>query len=211
MVACCPMPSDKAKPLPANLWRAFDEAEFSAANTLNLRESLPTAADARYRAEQWLRERQVSRAGKVLVITGRGNNSPDGISPVRESVKALFPSLHRRGVVSEWKEHSPGAFVVTLAPISALLEAPRRKRHPDEQVRPAAPVSLEGLEKSTVDLLRRLAQRSLEALGARTPEKFIEAEMLSKFSALAGGVQPGADGERRLREAIIAALEELDD
>lgn len=205
------MPSDKAKSPPANLWRAFDEAAFGASNTLNLRESLPTVADARYRADQWLRERQISRAGKVLVITGRGNNSPDGVSPVREGVKALLPSLRRRGVVSEWKEHSPGAFVVTLAPISALLEAPRRKRHPKEGVVEGAPASLEGLEKSTVDLLRRLAQRSLEALGARTPEHFIEAEMVSKFSALAGGVKPGADGERRLREAIIAALEQLDD
>jgi hypothetical protein len=205
------MPSDKAKPPAPSLWRAFDEAQFSASNMLNLRETLPTVADARYRAEQWLRERQVSRAGKVLIITGRGNSSPDGVSPVREGVKALFPSLRRRGVVSEWKEHSPGAFVVTLAPISAVLEAPRRKRHPEEHLVKNAPASLEGLEKTTVDLLRRLAQRSLEQLGARTPEKFIEAEMLSRFSALAGGVQPGADGEQRLREAIIAALEQLDD
>lgn len=204
------MPSDKAKASP-NLWRAFDEAEFGASNTLNLRESLPTVADARYRVEQWLRERQVSRAKRVLVITGRGNNSPDRVSPVREGVQALFPSLRRRGVVSEWKEHSPGAFVVSLASISALLEAPRRKRHAGESVRAAAPPSLEGLEKSTVDLLRRLAQRSLEVLGARSPEKFIEAEMMSKFSALAGGVEPGPDGELRLREAIISALEQLDD
>jgi hypothetical protein len=130
---------------------------------------------------------------------------------VREGIKSLFPSLRRRGVVSEWKEHSPGAFVVTLAPISAVLEAPRRKRHPSEHLVPGAPTSLEGLEKTTVDLLRRLAQRSLEILGARSPEKFIEAEMLSRFSALAGGVQPGEDGEQRLREAIIAALEQLDD
>jgi hypothetical protein len=205
------MPSDKAKPSPTSLWRGFDEAQFGASNTLNLRESLPTVADARYRAEQWLRERQVSRAGKVLIITGRGNSSPDGVSPVREGVRALFPSLRRRGVVSEVKEHSPGAFVVTLAPISALLEAPRRKRHPEEHLVQNAPASLEGLEKTTVDLLRQLAQRSLEQLGARTPEKFIEEEMLSKFSALAGGVRPGADGEQRLREAIIAALEQLDD
>lgn len=204
------MPSDKAKASP-NLWRAFDEAEFGASNTLNLRESLPTVADARYRVEQWLRERQVSRAKRVLVITGRGNNSPDRVSPVREGVEALFPSLRRRGVVSEWKEHSPGAFVVSLASISALLEAPRRKRHAGESVRAAVPPSLEGLEKSTVDLLRRLAQRSLEVLGARSPEKFIEAEMMSKFSALAGGVEPGPDGELRLREAIISALEQLDD
>lgn len=203
------MSSDKT-PL-HNLWKAFDEAQFSASNTLNLRESLPTVADARYRTEQWLRERQVSRAGKVLVITGRGNNSPDGISPVREGVRRLFPLLRRRGVIAEWTEHSPGAFVVSLAPINALLDAPRRRRDQKEAVATGTPASLDGLERATLDLLRKLARRSLESLGAHVPEKFIEGEMLSRFNALALGVQPGPDGEQRLREAIVAALEQLDD
>lgn len=203
------MPSGKT-PL-HDLWKAFDEARFSAADTLNLRESLPTAADACYRAEQWLRERQVSRAKQVLLITGRGNNSPDNISAVRESVHALFPSLRRRGVIAEWKEHTPGAFVVSLAPISALLDAPRRRRDRNHVAAPATPPSIKGLERSTIDLLRRLAERSLEVLGARVPDKFLEAEMVSRFSSLAGGVQPGPDGEKRLREAITAALDQLDD
>jgi len=63
-----------------SVWKAFDEAEFGPKNILNLRESLPTAADARFRAEAWLRERQVSRANEVLLITGRGNQSPGGVS-----------------------------------------------------------------------------------------------------------------------------------
>ena len=203
------MSSDKT-PL-HNLWRAFDEAQFSASNTLNLRESLPTVADARYRAEQWLRERQVSRAGKVLVITGRGNNSPDGISPVREGIRQLFPLLRRRGVIMEWKEHSPGAFVVSLAPISTLLDAPRRRRDRKAAATMVTPASIQGLEPATVVLLRSLAQRSLEVLGAHVPDNFLEAEMLSKFSALAAGIQPGPDGELRLREAIIEAIEQLDE
>lgn len=202
------MPSDKT-PL-HNLWKAFDEAQFSASNTLNLRESLPTVADARFRAEQWLRERQVSRAKKVLIITGRGNNSPGQISPVREGVQALFPLLRRRGVIAAWEEHTAGAFVVSLAPVSALLNAPRRKRDRNGGA-PPDPESLKGLEQSTLDLLRRLAVRSLEVLGAHVPEKFVEAEMLSKFSTLAAGIPPGVEGEVRLREAIIAALEQLDD
>lgn len=194
-----------------DLWKAFDEAQFGAADTLNLRESLPTAADARYRVEQWLRERQVSRSKEVLIITGRGNNSPDNISAVRKSVQALFPSLRRRGIISEWREHTPGAFVVAVAPISALLNAPRRKRDRDLVTAPATPRSIEGLEPSTINLLRRLAERSLESLGAKVPDKFLEAEMLSRFNSLAGGVETGPDGEQRLREAIIAALEQLDD
>ena len=35
--------------------------------------------------------------------------------------------------------------------------------------------------------------------------------MLSKFNSLAGALKPGAEGEARLREAIKAALEQLDD
>jgi hypothetical protein len=191
--------------------RAFDEAEFGSKNTLNLRESLPTAADARYRAEAWLRERQVGRASEVLVITGRGNQSPNGVSVVREAILSLLPALRRRGVVSEWREHNAGSFVVKLGSISSLLEAPKRRR--DRATDPAAPdpESLKGLDRSTVDLLRRLAIRSLESLGMREPDKFVEAEMLSKFNILAGGVAPGVEGEARLREAIKAALEQLDD
>ena len=55
------------------VWKALDEAQFGLRNILNLRESLPSAADARHRTEAWLRERQISRASEVLIITGRGN------------------------------------------------------------------------------------------------------------------------------------------
>ena len=114
-------------------------------------------------------------------------------------------------MIVEWNEHSPGSFVVSLAPISALLDAPRRKRDQQDSPLTSTPASLDGLERSTLELLRKLAQRSLEALGAHVPQKFIEAEMLSQFNTLAPGVQAGADGERRLREAIVSALEQLDD
>lgn len=193
-----------------SVWKAFDEAHFGQKNTLNLRESLPTAADARFRTEAWLRERQVSGAGDVLVITGRGNQSPNGVSPVREAIVSLLPLLRRRGVVSEWKEHSPGSFVVTLGSITSLLDAPRRKRDEKSTSRDSNPKSLEGLEASTLRLLRRLAVRSLESLGIREPAPFVEAEMLSKFNSLAGGITPGPEGEARLRDAISAALDHLD-
>jgi hypothetical protein len=191
--------------------KAFDEAEFGQKNTLNLRESLPTAADARFRAEAWLRERQVSGAREVLIITGRGNQSPNGVSAVREGILALLPSLRRRGVVSEWREHSPGSVVVKLASISSLLEAPRRKPERGSKAPTSNPQALEALEKSTLTLLRRLAIRSLESLGVRDPANFIEAEMLSKFDSLAGGIVPGVEGEARLRDAITTALEQLDE
>jgi hypothetical protein len=194
-----------------SVWKALDEAEFGPKNILNLRESLPTAADARFRAEAWLRERQVSKADEVLLITGRGNQSPGGISAVRAAIVALLPALRRRGVVVEWREHTPGSFVVKLGSISSLLDAPRRKRDRALIAKPADPQSLAQLEKSTLSLLRRLAIRSLESLGVQQPEKFADAEMVSKFNSLAGGVVPGAEGEARLREAIATALEQLDD
>jgi hypothetical protein len=194
-----------------SVWKAFDEAEFGQKNTLNLRESLPTAADARFRVEAWLRERQVSGANEVLVITGRGNQSPGGVSAVRKAILGLLPSLRRRGVVSEWREHSPGSVVVKLGSISSLLDAPRRKRERGSKTPTSNPQALEALESSTLALLRRLAVRSLESLGVRDPAKFVEAEMLSQFDSLAGGVTPGTEGEARLRDAITSAIEELDE
>jgi len=194
-----------------SVWKAFDEAEFGPKNILNLRESLPTAADARFRAEAWLRERQVSRVNEVLLITGRGNQSPGGISAVRAAIVALLPALRRRGVVIEWREHTPGSFVVKLGSISSLLDAPKRKRDRALVAKPADPRPLAELERSTLLLLRRLAVRSLESLGVQQPEKFVDAEMLSKFNSLAGGVAPGVEGEARLRDAISTALDQLDE
>ena len=191
--------------------KAFDEAEFGVKNILNLRESLPSAADARYRAEGWLRERQISRVSEVLVITGRGNQSPGGVSAVRTAILALLPSLRRRGVVSKWREHSPGSFVITLGSISSLLDAPRRKRDRGANAGPPDPQLLAALDSSTLSLLRRLAIRSLETLGVREPEKFVEAEMLTKFNSLAAGIPSGEGSEARLREAITAVLEQLDE
>ncbi len=194
-----------------SVWHAFDEAEFGPKNTLNLRESLPTAADARYRAEAWLRERQIARASEVLLITGRGNQSPGGISAVRAAIEGLLPSLRRRGVVAEWREHSPGSFVIKLGSIASLLEAPRRKHDRTSSRSLPDPQALAGLDGPTLSLLRQLAVRSLETLGVREPEKFIEAEMLSKFNSLASAVTAGPEGETRLREVISAALEQLDE
>lgn len=193
------------------VWKAFDEAQFGPKNILNLREALPTAADARYRAEAWLRERQTSRSGEVLLITGRGNQSPGGVSAVRAAILALLPLLRRQGVVRDWREHSPGSFVVKLASLKELLEAPRRKRDRPGATRSVDPNSLAALDPSTLALLRRLAVRSLEALGIRDPDKFVESEMLAKFNALASSVPPGVEGEVRLRDAIAAALEQLDE
>jgi Smr domain-containing protein len=190
------------------LKQAFDEARFGPQRTLNLRESLPTADQARMRAEAWLRQAQVARAGEVLIITGRGRGSDAGVSVVREAVNALLHVLRRRGVVREFREHTAGSFVVTPAPISELWEAPRRKRDRGPQEPPNQSASLQGLDDDTRALLRNLAERALEGLGVKDTAEFIEGEMARQFSAIAASIGGERDDDIALREAIRSALEQ---
>lgn len=192
-----------------NVWRAFDEASFGRARTLNLRASLPSAREAVERVERWLREQQVAKAGSVLVITGRGNNSPDGVSAVREAVMKHLFSLRRRGVVRSWREHSPGSVVIELSPVSALFEQLPRKREPRTGT-VSDPDSLQALSAESRVLLRRLALRSLETLGVRDPAKYVETEMIKQFAALSTSLPLEGDRDAALVAAIRCALEELD-
>ena len=61
---------------------------------------------------------------EVLVITGRGNNSENGVSPVREAILRLILSLRRRNVIDRYEEHTPGSFNIRLASINAMVDAP---------------------------------------------------------------------------------------
>ena len=195
------------------LQQAFDEARFGPDRTLNLRTSLPTVAEATRRAELWLRERQMAKAGEVLVITGRGAGSEGGVSVVREAVQRLLTQLRKTGVVREMQEHTAGSFVVTLAPVTALFEAGRRTRResgPSPVI--VEPGALRGLEVETLVLLRQLADRALDTLGIQARSaSTIEHEMLRQFAALGGGVPEGGDREGRLRAAMRVALDEFDD
>ena len=193
------------------LLNALDEVRFGAQRTLNLRSTLPTVADAVARAEAWLRERQVTVSGDVLVITGRGRGSPDGVSAVRDAVGKLLVSLRRRGVVAEFADHTPGSFVVRLAPVADLLAAPRRRRERAAPVEPTPPGVLDALDPSTRARLHDLAVRSLTGLGTSLTGHFVGDEMLRQFSVLAASIPPGRGREERLRRAISRAIEELDE
>jgi hypothetical protein len=146
----------------------------------------------------------------VLIITGRGNQSEGGHSVVRAGVARLLASLRRRGVVQQVVEHTPGSFVVELAPLSALRDALPRRREP-VAAPPADPRALVGLSAESRDLLRRVARRALEELGMRDPERFIEAEMVTQFAHVAAAVPEGVDREARLRAALTTLLAEYDD
>ena len=204
---------------------ALDEARFGAARILNLRADLPTGAQAARRAESWLRERQALGGGEVLVITGRGRGSIDGIPVVRDAVLRLFPALRRGGVVALVHEHTPGSFVVRLAPLQALVEAPRRRSRPSVTPPPVRqPALLVGLDAATLAVLRRLAVAALASLGVRgASDDFVADEMVRQFSTLTATLPPApstpptpstpstppTDRERALRALLERALDEF--
>ncbi|MGZ8376806.1 MAG: Smr/MutS family protein [Gemmatirosa sp.] len=195
---------------PGGLPQAFDAIAFGPDRTLNLRAHLPTRSEALARAEAWLREKQVAGADEVLVITGRGAGSVDGVSIVREAVLQLLSSLRRRNVLAGFREHTAGSFVVELAPLHALFEAPRRRREPAPPP-PPDPRTLAGLDAETRSLLRTLATIRLQHLGVHSPTKaLVEDEMLAQYGALARSIPEGPEREARLQQAVIVALEELD-
>lgn len=201
------------------LKKAFDEARFGSRRTLNLRAQQPTTAEAVMRCDQWLRLQQVEGASEVLVITGRGLRSVGGFSPVREAIAALLPSLRRRNVIASFQEHNPGSFVVTLAPLKALFEAPRRRRERSSASSRRTIPQLAALEADTIALLSELASMQLDELGVRTPDAaMIEDQMLHVFSALSDAISSsagkagntGGDVEARLQQALLRAIEAVD-
>lgn len=194
------------------LHRAFDEARFGPARTLDLRAMMPTGAEAARRAEPWLRERQMARAGDVLVITGRGKGSHGGVAVVREAVRKLFGTLKRKGVIAGIEEHTAGSFVVTLAPVRALFETVPRSRSNDSHVRPGDPKELRALDAPTRAQLRSLAEQSLDVLGAPRTDSLVHDEMVRQFAILSSAVaHDETDREGRLQFLIGAARDAFDD
>lgn len=207
--------SRRGAPL-SGLRQAFDEARFGNGRTLNLRDTLPTPAEAVARAEAWLRQQQVQLTSRdadaeVLIITGRGNNSAGGVSVVRSAIEGLIHRLKQRGVVAGYREHTPGSFVVVLAPVHALWSPPTHAPAREAPAPPPDPPSLEALDGETRVLLRQLAERSLEQLGVRGDrDRFVEGEMVRQFSALAATLAADRQREDLLRAAIRRALEQYD-
>ncbi len=202
--------ADSRRRSPGPLQQAFDEARFGTRGTLNLRAEMPTVEQAKDRCEQWLRLRQIEGVTDVLVITGRGAGSVGGVSPVREAIAALLPSLRRRNVVRGFQEHTAGSFAVQLAPVRALFETPRRRREKPRFTPPVSP-QLAALEAAALALLAELALLQLATLGVRAPTPVIvEDEMLRQFAALSPAVGAGDDAEARLQQALLRAIEEAE-
>jgi hypothetical protein len=203
-----PSPRHSREHASRGLDAAFDAVRFAPDCVLNLRASFPTGADAVYRTESWLRERQAAGAREVLIITGRGRGSPDGVPVIREAVARCFPGLRRTGVIASAQEHDPGSFVVALATLQALVGAPRRRQHPRaEPVRDAG--VLRGLDPEILELLRRLAVVALDEHGVHAPsESFVADEMARHFSRLVLAVPVGEEPGGALKRLLERALEE---
>jgi len=196
------------KPKLTALWHSLDEATFGSERTLNLRETLPAAAEARARADAWLRSRQVIKAEEVLIITGRGNQSVGGVGVIRKEILAMMPGLRRRGVVESWREHSPGSIVVKLAATTALFTVPKRRRGNDEETAPRKSTSLTGLNRDTMLLLRQLALINLDTLGVDPDEEFVRSEMERSYSILVKAIPEVDRTETTLMQAVKNAIED---
>jgi hypothetical protein len=147
----------------------------------------------------------------VLVITGRGRGSLDGVPVVRDAIVRLLPQLRRAGVVLDAREHTEGSFVVQLAPLQALVDAPRRRRRTPVSA-PLDPAGLAGLDPETRDLLRRLAEMALTALGFRNPpDPFVSEEMVRQFATLSATIPDGPDHEAGLHAVVVRAMEEYEE
>ena len=192
--------------------RAFDELRFGAARTLNLRDGLPTVPQAERRVEAWLRLQQADGGGDVLVITGRGLGSLDGVGKVREAVLRRCTQLKRLNVVVAVREHGPGAVVVTVAPLRALVDAPRLRTGRKTPAPLVEPGELAALPADIVAQLRHLALLTIQRLGVRDPsDAMVVDEMRAQFAALASGIIGAADPEAALRRVADRLLQELHD
>jgi hypothetical protein len=191
-----------------DLNRAYDEARYGSARTLNLRDSLPSPDDAVARLDAWIRQQQVERAGEVLVITGRGKGSAGGVSPVRVAVVTRLSILQRMNVVEGVRQHTPGSFVVRLAPFRAPL---KKKSTAPSTVPTQDSQALQALAGATRALLRQLADCELRALGVRDRGPFLAEEMLRQFERLAATLPEGGEREALLRTAAEDALERCED
>ncbi len=151
---------------------------------------------------------------EVLIVTGRGKGSPNGIPVIKEEILALLHALRRQGVVKSWREHSEGAIVVEPASMGELLSSPRRHRDSKREKSTQGPAILPspvfgGISRETEKLLRQLAEGSLTELGIRDTTGLVEAEMTRKLSLLVRGLPETGDREAALRAVIIRAIEEL--
>ena len=190
---------------------SLERVLFGPLRTLNVRASRLTGQESAARVESWLRSKQVELTGEVLVITGRGAGSLDGIPVVKEATQRVLDRLRRLGVITSYGEDTPGSFIATLAPLRSLLEAPARRKTPAPASSRRTP-SILGIKPETRERLRYLATRAIEALGVKAAsEAQLASEMARQFSVIARTAPSGVDADKWIDGAITKALNEYID
>jgi hypothetical protein len=190
--------------------RAFDMLRFGADRILNLRDGLPTAAQAETRVDAWLRRQQAAGVVEVLVITGRGVRSLDGVGKVRASVLRRCTQLKRLNVVASVSEHGPGALIVRVAPLRALVNAPRLRTGRKPLPSPIDPSELGALSPTVRTVLREVATLAIQRLGVALPtEAMIADEMRAQFASLAASVVHDDDRDAALLRVAMRLRQEL--
>ena len=185
---------------------SIERARFGPLRTLNVRVSLLSGEESARRVESWLRSKQVELSGDVLIITGRGAGSIGGVPVIKESTLRVLNRLRRAGVIQAFGEDTAGSFVVQLAPLRSLLEAPARRKGSRSSI-PKKKANIQGLKSETRDQLHYLASRAIDALGVKKPsESQILTEMERHFSVFARTAPVGVDTDRWLNSAISRAL-----
>jgi hypothetical protein len=176
-----------------------------------VRDGLLSGAEAERRVDGWVRAKQVEMTGDVLIITGRGAGSVNGIAVVRDATLRRLRSLKRGGVITAIAEDTPGSFIVTLASIRTMLEAPNRRRRGAQHSR-APETAITGLSSATHARLRELAIRTLESLGMRaTSESVVGDEMVRQFSRLVAAAPAGMPPDKWLASAVERVIREYED
>ena len=194
----------------SNLRGALERLRFGPLRTLNVRAGQLSGAEAARRVDRWLRSKQVELTGEVHIITGRGAGSPGGIPVVRDASLRTLRSLVRQGVIRDVRADTAGSFIVRLAPLRALLEAPARRRT-ETPPPPHRAETILGLETDTRVALRTLAVRALESLGVGIDDALVTAEMERQFTVLVRAAPTGPSPDRWLRAAMDRALLEYND
>lgn len=185
---------------------SLERARFGSLRTLNVRANMLSGEESARRVESWLRSKQVELTGEVLIITGRGTGSIGGVPVVKEATRKVLARLRRAGVIESFGEDTPGSFVVKLASIRSLLEAPKRREKTQPPAMRRMP-SIHGLKPETRDRLRYLAGRAIDALGVKRPsESQLNTEIERQFSMIVRTTPSGVDADRWLESAISRAL-----
>lgn len=187
---------------------SLERIRFGPLRTLNVRASMLTGAESAARVEAWLRSKQVELTGEVLVITGRGARSLGGVPVIKEATRRVLNRLRRLGVIQSFGEDTPGSFIVALAPLRSLLEAPARRRTPTP-VPSRKGAGIKGLKRETRERLRYLAIRAIEALGVKdASDGQVAGEMARQFTMIARTAPSGVDADKWIDGAITRALRE---